>query len=205
MIETTEVRWFGDGMLPEAMVSWFTVEETRGAVEERTDLYALNGRCEVGVKFRSLETLELKVRRAVAVRRIADTVSGQIEVWHKWSPADGLVDSDEAERWEEVRKSIVRRRFSPTGAEVWLGDGERSMSGAGCDVEIVSVEFAGIVAWTFALAAYGPLRGRRTIMHAAWDALLAAGPRPEWVPLDRQLSYGYPEWLVRRTDRCSAV
>lgn len=96
---------------------------TRGAVEERSDRYAVNGRPDVGLKFRSLEMLDLKVRRSVALRRLSATgPSGQVEVWHKWSPAYGLVDPDEAERWEEARKSIVRRRFSRTGAKVSLID-----------------------------------------------------------------------------------
>lgn len=75
------------------------------------------------------------------------------------------------------------------------------MSGAGCDIEIVSVEFAGLTAWTIALGAYGPVPARWT---SAWAAMLAHGA-PQHVPLRSENSCGYHAWLVRYADKCSAI
>jgi hypothetical protein len=196
VIETTELRWFIEGLLPAEVAAWFTNGGTRGAGEHRRDRYLIDGRPDVGVKFRAQQTLELKVRQSV-VAGGATTAGpdGLIEVWHKWSPADEFVGGDHVGRWIEVDKRIERRRFSPTGDEAVLTGGERSMAGAGCDVELVDIRVGPIEAWSFAFAAFGPVGNQRNSISVSWRALTALGGPPEtmWSRFDR--SCGYPEWL----------
>lgn len=199
VIETSELRWFADGVPPDEVVSWFTDHGRRGDVEVRRDLYLVDGRIDVGVKRRGGDTLELKVRRSVADGRAsAAGPVGRIEVWHKWSPADALVDEPSDQPWVEVGKLIVRRRFTVDGDDVVLTDGRRSMAGAGCDAEVTAIELGQAAAWSFAFAAFGPLAVRLTSIAAAWGALAAGG-----APLDSSLtglvvSCGYPQWLACR-------
>lgn len=199
---TSELRWFVDGMPSDEVLSWFTDDGRHGEVEVRRDLYLVDGRPDVGVKLRGRSTLELKVRRSVrGAWNSSAGPGGRIELWHRWSPADALVDVPADQPWIDVRKRIVRRRFTADGQAVVLGAGERSMAGAGCDVEVTAIELAGKAAWSLAFAAFGPLGGRRASIAAAWRALgPATAPLVELV-----VSCGYPEWLAARVGSAGIV
>lgn len=192
---TSEIRWFNEGAVPVEMM-WFVTDSALGAHEERRDLYRLDGRLDVGVKLRARALLELKRRRSsVWGHPAAGGPGGLVEVWHKWSPADGLVDPALAGRWIEVHKRIFRRRFSVDGAEMELVD--HSAPRAGCDVEIVALGVEGLEAWSFAFAAHGPQRTHRASIASAWRAL-ARGPAPaRTLVAAMQDSCGYPEYLER--------
>ncbi len=194
VLDTTELRWFGRGPLPASISSWFV--GATGVPEERCDTYLLDGRCDVGVKRRCKEQLELKVRQSLAERiELGAGLSGELEEWRRWSPAEDLVDSSGNERWVDVRKSIVKRRFSEDGTEIACASGT-PLTGVGCDVEVVQVTVGAIQAWTFAFAAFGPCSRRRDALFASWEGLVAARPCPE--PLGPRVgqAMGYPEWLT---------
>ena len=48
LIETTELCWFESDALPASLRSWFTRDSAHGRLEERTDLYRIDGRVDVG-------------------------------------------------------------------------------------------------------------------------------------------------------------
>ena len=198
LVETTELRWFAEGALPSDVVSWFTCSGTRGVVEQRCDVYRIDGRPDVGVKLRSRRTLEVKVRRSGGRRMVLDDgPQGVMEVWRKRRPAEESIDLGQREPWVEVEKRIVKRRFMVGGDEVALSSVAPLTTEAACDVEIVAISVGDIRAWSFAFAACGPTRNRDRNITASWRSLALTERFP-----DRDLarlgpSSGYPEWLER--------
>jgi hypothetical protein len=157
----------------------------------------MDGLGDRGVKRRSGETLELKVRRAVGEHLALQAgLAGRLEMWRKWSPADDLVESDGAAGWVDVHKKVIKRRFSVDGDESVLPSGEVAMSGAGCHIEVVAVTVDGVDAWTCAFAAFGPTSGRRDAIVASWRALVADTPPPRPFAAHFGHPAGYPEWLA---------
>ncbi len=198
ILDTTEVRWFAEGVIPPDVVSWFTCDGTTGAVEERCDTYLMDGRRDRGVKRRFRETLELKVRCSLQEPiTLADGLGGPLEGWRRWSPARGLAPTNFHDSWIDVHKIIVKRRFSLVGDEIVWTFGTPPPATTGCDVEIVALEVADLKAWSFAFAAFGPASERRTALCAAWRTI-AADPRcPERLGSVLARPMGYPEWLSR--------
>jgi hypothetical protein len=204
--DTTELRWFAEGQLPASVASWFTHHDTRGFVEQRTDTYRLDGRLDTGVKRRFGEKLELKVRRSIGERlALGLGLAGRLEVWRRWSPAECLVIGARNVPWADVHKTVVKRRFTINGDEIELSADNRAMAGAGCDVEIAAVTVDDIEAWTFALAAFGPVEDRRDACVAAMHTIMGEGDAPEPLGPFFGCSTGYPEWLALVASRSGGV
>lgn len=203
--DTTELRWFVEGRLPEAVAAWFTLEGTTGLIEQRVDTYRIDGRLDTGVKRRFGETLELKVRRSLGEQvTLGPGLAGRLEVWRRWSPAECLVTGSRAVPWADVDKTIAKRRFSVDGGEIALTGDNRVMVGDGCDVEIAALVVDSVVAWTFAFAAYGTLSLRRQMIVNAMEALVGDRAVPDEFGPFRGPSAGYPEWLTLVTARSAA-
>ena len=148
------------------------------------------------MKRRFRETLELKVRQSLDGRiELSEGLAGSLEVWRKWSPAEGLVEDGTGGRWVDVHKSIVKRRFSTDGTEIAFSSGPQ-VTGAGCDVEVAEASVGAVQGWTFAFAAFGPPATRRDALLASWRGLMAATPRPEPFGPSNGRAMGYPEWLA---------
>ena len=204
--DTTELRWFADEQLPREIEAWFTCDGSRGLVEQRTDTYRIDGRRDTGVKRRFGETLELKARRAVGERLVLGRgLSGRVEVWRRWSPAECSAIGGVSVPWSDVHKTVFKRRFSTQGDEVELTVDNRTMNGAGCDVEIAAVEVDDVHAWTFAFAAFGPVEGRRRSIVLSFAALTEGSNRVEQVGPLSSVCCGYPEWLASRVRCCGAA
>lgn len=196
VVDTTELRWFIEGRLPTDVMSCFTRGGTTAIVEERIDSYRIDGRCDKGVKRRFRTTLELKIRGSTSGQVELDGgLAGRLEVWRKWSPADDLVEDSRGSRWIDVHKKVVKRRFAADGDEIGFADNSFVTSGVGCDVEIVAVAVAGVDAWSFAFAAYGPVTTRQGSIAAAWGALEVSSPLLNGTAASISQSSGYPEWL----------
>jgi hypothetical protein len=194
VLDTTELRWFLPGPLPAHIGGWFT--GSTGVREERCDTYLLGGGVDVGVKRRFRETLELKVRLSLDGRlELGEGLAGPLEVWRRWSPAEGLVEGGSDGSWVDVHKSIVKRRFSLDGSEIaYTSDPQEA--GSGCDVEIAEATVGEVRAWTFAFAAFGPVATRRDALLASWRELVAATPCPEPFAPRTGRAMGYPDWLA---------
>ena len=194
VLDTTELRWFVPGPLPSEVAGWFA--GSTGVDEDRCDAYLLGGRCDIGVKRRFRETLELKVRQSFDGRiELGGGLVGPLEVWRRWSPAEGLVVGDFDGRWVDVHKAIVKRRFSIDGTEIAFSPVWQPTA-AGCDVEVAAVTMGARQGWTFAFAAYGPPANRRSALLASWKRLVAVAPCPEPFGPRTGRAMGYPEWLA---------
>ena len=194
VLDTTELRWFVPGPLPRDIGDWFA--GSTGVSEERCDTYSLDGRCDIGVKRRFRETLELKVRQSLeGWVELGGGLAGSLEAWRKWSPAEGLVEDGSDGRWVDVCKSIVKRRFLIDGTEIAFSSNEQT-PGAGCDVEVAEVTVDNAQWWTFAFAAFGPSATRRDALGASWQQLVATTSCPELFGHRTGRSMGYPEWLA---------
>ena len=194
VLDTTELRWFVPGSLPAEVGVWFA--GSTGVLEERIDTYLLDGREDIGVKRRFRQTVELKVRQSLDGRiEFGDGLAGSLEVWRRWSPAEHLVEHGVDERWVDVHKSVMKRRFLLDGTEVPFSPVVKA-TGAGCDVEVARVTVDDDHWWTFAFAAFGPPETRREALLASWQALVAAAPCPEPFEPRTARAMGYPEWLT---------
>lgn len=197
ILDTTELRWFVPGPMPTEIESWFS--GSTGVRSERCDTYLVDGRSDVGVKRRFGETLELKIRGSLdGGLQLTESLTGALEVWRRWSPADGLVADDCGGPRIEVCKTIVKRRFSLDGTEIaFTSDAEAT--GAGCDVEVAAVSVGAEQWWSFAFAAFGPEATRRDAIVASWQALVS--PESDWelIAPGTGRAMGYPEWLALMT------
>ena len=140
--------------------------------------------------------MELKVRQSVDGRiELGESLAGSLEVWRKWSPADGLLEDATDGWWVDVHESVVKRRFSMDGTEIAFSSDPHT-TGAGCDIEVAGVTVGAVRAWTFAFGAFGPHATRRDALLASWQALVAATPCPEPFAPRTGRAMGYPEWLA---------
>lgn len=202
VLDTTELRWFREGQLPDEVAEWFTCGGAVGLAEQRCDTYRLDGRRDTGAKRRFQETLELKVRRSIGENLVLDDgLAGHLEVWRKWSPAECAAAGGPDVPWVDVDKRVIKRRFGLDGAEMVLTEDQRLATGSGCDVEIVDIRVGEIEAWSFAFAAYGPDDVHRDALITAWRTLRAGGPLPDRFGPFFGMSSGYPEWLALVTSR----
>jgi hypothetical protein len=198
--DTTEIRWFLDGPLPSEVGAWFTGRELPGHVERRTDSYRLGHRGDTGVKRRFGRMLELKSRLGARTTLALDAgLTGRVETWRRWSPADGRVTPGTDQAWIDVHKTVVKRRFDADGNERPVTGPTWAPIVVACDVEIATVEVCGRHAWSLALAATGPDTSRQASILTSWAALGPGRPSLLESHLRLQDSCGYPEWLIRTT------
>ncbi len=193
ILDTTEMRWFADGPLPDDIEAWFTRSGSRGTTEHRCDTYRIDGRHDTGVKHRSRETPELKMRLAVdGTLALEPGPAGTLETWRRWSPAHDHADHADHLLVEDVCKRVIKRSFSVFGDEIVTGPPIDS----GCEAEVAAVSIGAAEAWTFAFAAFGPAATRQDSLLACWRALLTPAPPPGRFTPSLRRSCGYPEWLA---------
>lgn len=193
---TGELRWFAPDRLPTDVLLWFSEPGSPSAVEERSDTYRRGDSADTGLKLRGGRVLELKVRQHTEDVEIelSPYLRGRPEAWCRWSPADGMVELDPADRWVDVGKTIVRRRFVADGDEVAV---ERALPiGDFCDVELVALAVAGSRWWSLAFTAYGSSEMWPRLVRSTWDAVADAREAPAALGALLGHQRGYPAWLT---------
>lgn len=195
VVDTTELRWFARGPLPPRVAAWFTNDGRAGVLERRCDVYRLDCPA-IGVKLRARRTLELKVRQSVGDSlTVGGGLTGRVEAWRKWSPADSLVERNDDLLSIDVHKVVIKRRFWAGGHEGASAEDPAHQNAGGVDAEVVAIAVEGMEAWSFALAAFGPPTSRRDAILRASEVLFADGEVSELGLLSCR-SRGYPDWLL---------
>lgn len=196
VFDTCEVRWFAEGSLPRALVSWFTAGGQFGVAEQRTDLYQMRGGTMMGVKRRSGLDLEVKVlQKTGAGLTLPGGLTGAWEAWRKSHPGNGTTFTSGAMPWVAVAKSIVTRSFvlPGNGRVASVEDPDRRLPG--CDVELADVSVGGTQAWTYAFEAFGPAEHRLAALRIAAEAVARSTPYPPAFVEGLECNASYPAWL----------
>jgi hypothetical protein len=199
---TAEVRWFWQGDVPDAALTWLS-QQPGGAPSEntRTDHYLIVDSTDtLGVKLRG-GNIELKQRTATPrPRRWTDQAHGLAERWTKWSfdlarerPVLNQLAASQA--WVGVTKTrwLKEYRITPDDGVLPLRTDEAST--AVCAVEITQVSVSNARPnrwWTLGLEASGNEGRLNRALDRTASALLDAS-----VPaaMTRENSYGYAQWL----------
>jgi hypothetical protein len=197
MMVSAELRWFWKDEPPRAIEDWFHgggIPAGGGRKLRRDCYFPHRGEPELGVKTRDEgggnEQVEIKGLVAIRPPRGLDLDVRRIEIWCKWStsvrPA-GPALLVEKMRW--------LRKFADGVEEIPLMEDEqpeqrRTLSGAGCNVELTKVVLPeqGDLWWTLGFEAFGGLdRVYRLLAQT-----LRTRPPPCANP-EAELSY--PAWL----------
>ncbi len=198
VLDTSEVRWFALGSPAPEVVDWFAGRGRAGTLEDRCDVYQLHRLQDIGVKRRSRDTLEVKVRRAIGeTLALQSGLAAPFEEWRKWSPddSDPMAPSPDAP-WIDIHKSVLTRTFMLDGGEVVGPAPHIDDSLSGCDVEVVAVTFAGVESWSLAFEAFGPKAGRRRAVMESWGVLINDSGAFANLGSYFEQPAGYPEWLA---------
>jgi hypothetical protein len=192
---TTEVRWFVDGALPASLTAWFAT--TRTSIELRSDRYRIDGSADVGLKRRAGGPLEVKLRcESTGSVLLGRSRAGRIEEWRKFIDVDEQavpVGSDAV--WADVDKVVLTRSYARSSNSVMQPMAQHDLSAPGCDVELASVQFGEVTAWTFALEAWGPEADRPSVLRDTLAAFDDETPFSEELVTRLGSDVGYPEWL----------
>ena len=189
-LDTTEVRWFGAGSLPESLAAWFMTPAA--TVERRCDAYLIGTGPDVGVKRRDGGPLEIKTRLGRAgVVTLRDGTSGRTELWRKHA---GPGTNAGATRWVDVDKIVYRRRFALVGRTARPVE-SMVRGGYACHVELAAVSAVGVDAWTFAVEAWGPEETRGRLVTEALAAFAAETPFRDELVDGLVDDLGYPAWI----------
>jgi len=188
MDRTAELRWFRREPFPGPVVAWF--DHAADPPATRSDSYlVLPDTDALGVKVRGGSTsFELKLRpRPGEPLALPPGGAGQLEEWQKWSfsraaitrllPRLGLPKR----RWVTVEK---QRRMATVPYR----------GGAGCNVELTSLEALDQSWTTLGFESFGPQADLVPALEVAVEKFFAAVNLPDG--LGTELSCGYPGWLA---------
>ncbi len=198
MFNTTEIRWFILGQIPNVIDEWF--EHCPGdsfAQPARTDsYYRLSEGKSLGIKLRQ-GRLELKERtRSPEAFRIQNEIVGLIETWRKWSFE--LAGDDEVASWDRSAKNLWLRVNKTRRVRLYrltTNDTpipQDSAQGSICQVELTSVLVQGTRWWSLGFEASGVEANQQKLLMIVATKLLK---HVEGICLPEVDSMSYPEWL----------
>ncbi|MDJ0952862.1 MAG: hypothetical protein QNJ81_04225 [Acidimicrobiia bacterium] len=193
---TTEARWFAPGPPPQGFIDWFAQGGRAAVVELRCDSYRQIVDPGVGLKRRDNGPLELKRRSSVTPpQRFSLGLSGRVEEWCKTGLEEPPRRTDW--QWSVVDKVVLTRTFLLDDDDVAVEGSRRELSAPACDIELATVTVGDLVAWSFALEAWGDEPVRKQLLHRALHALMGdLDPIPPGFVSALNLNMGYPEWLA---------
>ncbi len=183
VLVTREVRWFFDGPLPDAVLSWFSTADT--TAELRTDWYdlrsALNG---VGRKRRNGTSFDTKFRlESLEDPDLGTSLNGTAEDWVKISEPIAT-SSETIDDPLPIRKKLHTRRF------VFQLDPR-----VGGDAELADLDFGSSKAWSLCIETFGDPAERGTAFDQTVARFLAETPIPDSLRFETADCASYPEWL----------
>lgn len=193
--DTTEVRWFADGALPDSLAEWFTKSGRWTELEIRRDAYLVDRSPDVGRKQRDQGPFEVKTRRGRSgVLHLPGGLRGHLEEWRKHI-AGAQPPPTPDERWSDVHKVVLTRIYQHDPDDQVAEIETRNPLVAGCAIELASVAVSDVRAWTFALEAWGPDDRRRSLLEQAAALFVRTSEFPPGFTSRLTADMGYPEWL----------
>ena len=203
MFPTAEVRWFWQGEVPNAALTWLTAQPGDAPSKDtRTDHYLLvNATDTLGVKLRE-GNIELKQRmEPPRIESLADRAQGLVELWTKWSfdlarERSVLHQLTDSPTWIGIKKTRWLKAYRVTdqgNVEPLPKDEDPTQL---CTVEITRVtalpETQRDPWWTLGLEASGnETRLIQTLIRTAAGLLDASFP----AAMTTENSHSYPQWL----------
>jgi hypothetical protein len=176
--------------------AWFRATDDPLEEQERMDRYLTLTEIEsLGAKLRGEDTFELKLRVGILPAvEIADA-HGQCERWHKWSlPVPDHEQEDlEVDPWLAVHKHRWTRHYRVTedaGAEAVEPHAHPAEGG---NFELTFLVARDMHWWSLAFESFGSEALLERNFSAVTRAILGVRPLP--MPLERERSHGYPQWL----------
>jgi hypothetical protein len=192
---SAEIRWFGEGAVPEEMARWFRSSPPGGG-GVRSDIYLLDPKQpELGIKKRG-EKPGLEIKGLVAELPAIESPSlrGRAELWCKWSTL-ALTFGDAQSIKIEKRRWL--RKFDAALVEIELGSDEKPAGGkfpeAGCNVELTEIAVEGAKHWSLGFESFGPWNDVPALLRRTVEKLAPGAPA-----LSAANSLSYPGWLARR-------
>lgn len=196
VFDTSELRWFAIGPVPDDVLGWFLGERESLTVEERADVYHLHAVDGLGVKFRGGTMLEVKQLQSVGDPvDLGNGLTAPLTRWSKSRPAEDTAWTSVDVASVEVSKRIVKRSFGPEDSLPPHIEMPAARLTPGCNVEVTSVWVDAIESWTFAFEAYGPLSMRHSLVIDAWAALIGDASPPSGLARHLDVTAAYPVWL----------
>jgi hypothetical protein len=199
VVETSEIRWFYQGEIPEIVLDWYDDCPGEKVDEpERTDRYFVGASPEVGIKIREgrLELKRLIDRtETIAMARVHTAYQ---EEWRKWSfrlavNNDGSwAGIDSTLDWIDVSKLRSLRFYQPTAAGI-LVPKETAMS-EGCQLELSRIQSKDQRWWSLGFESTGDVNRRQKSMHLVARNLLKS---LRGVDLQGEDCFGYPRWIAK--------
>ncbi len=197
--DSSEVRWFFEGAIPDAAREWLdALAGSSLRPEVRTDRYLVPTDSALGIKLRN-SRLELKRRiESGPIIPCGTFGAGHLEKWRKWGfeLADAVrPDADETD-WIAVEKRRWSVRLAPESGVLSSARGQPGSCPSGCNLEVGSVcTSSGPPFWTICLEAFGTEHDRDVLLRRAASLMLGTAGCP-MLPLEA--SFGYPVWILQR-------
>ncbi len=205
MLNTSELRWFIRGSVPDEFSGWFSAGRPP-ALELREDHeYLLFPACDsVGVKARGGK-FEIKARAGSSrVLPLPFRIGGRSEDWVKWSlSAEELPQFDrvlhKSGEWMRIAKDRLLYRFAGQGDgpfEISAGENGPPPSGYSVELTKIEVEREPHSWFTFGFEAFGPRPDTTGILREAVHDFFGKHGCPPGKLLTRKNSLSYPAWLM---------
>lgn len=199
VIETSEIRWFYQGAIPESVLEWYdNCPGEKIAEPNRTDRYFVYVDNRAGIKIRE-GRIELKrLTGWTETFTVVMNHTAHREEWRKWSfrlassNDPGRTGIDSIPDWIDVSKSRSLRIYQPT-AEGKLVPKEFASSDS-CQVELSRIKSNGGWWWSLGFESTGDAERRQRLLHLVAEKLLN---RLRGVDLRDENCYGYPRWITK--------
>jgi hypothetical protein len=199
-MDTSEVRWFAHGSLPDDVVAWFARQDAISAVEERYDTYLVSGNAGMGVKYRNQLVLEVKWCHTTDTNLdLGHGLHVPMLRWLKWRPAelDAAWSGPDIGR-VDVHKVVLTSSFASIDGSVAPHALPGIASVPACKIELAAVEVGNVAAWTLGLEASGPVEARRRMLLDSWRLITLDGlPFHNGFAGRFDVAAAYPDWLER--------
>ncbi len=203
MYQTTEVRWFQQGDIPEQILGIYGIsrEEIRASPARKDQYLSLNNP-DIGIKKRGTENIEIKhcTRHHGAIQFQKNT-SGNADDWIKWSfntreNKFGPIEDNHTGWWISIHKQrMLKTLFYTSKGDIIKTCNKNALDGK-CEWELsrLWIEDARDTWWSMAFELTGHEVNRENMLKNVVNHALSKGP----IKLQINDSFSYPGWMIKQ-------